>query len=95
VTLKQITLLELLALFDESVHAQINALAHSDPEDLALVVFENLDMSSSALGERSVLIVGPNRTYKTPEACEGQRIGDVPSRFKYATQFCRLREVAQ
>jgi hypothetical protein len=87
--LEQITLEALVALFEPTVRPQILSLAQSNPTDKGLVVFENIDMSSPNLGQRSVMVVGPSRTYKTIEECEGQHLGDVPSRFQYATKFWR------
>lgn len=53
------------------------------PTTLAIVMFENLAMDSSAFGDRKFLAVGPTLTYKTVEEIKNQRLGDTPSRFLY------------
>lgn len=70
----------------ERAKAQIDALLLRD--DVAgICIFENLDMWSSNLGESSALAYGPGCTYKTIDDLKGQHLGDVPSRFKYPTQY--------
>ena len=91
--MQELKLEALIAMFDSSVRARIEELA-ADPETTGLVVFENQQMDSSHFGDRSVMCVGPNRTYKTVEECEGRWLNDLPSQRKYATAFWR-KEVTQ
>jgi len=53
-----------------------------------LVLFENHDFCSSQFGTRSVVCVGPDCTYRTPQDCEGKWLNDLPSQRQYATAFC-------
>jgi len=53
-----------------------------------LVLFENQDFCSSQFGAKSVVCVGPECTYKTPQDCEGKWLHDLPSQRQYATTFC-------
>ena len=45
---------------------------------MALVMFENPDLSSSHFGKRTALRVGPGCTYKTPVECVGRHLNDLP-----------------
>jgi hypothetical protein len=85
-SLKQITLEQLLQMFDPEVHDTIQRLAQSE-DTTGLVVFENLQMDSSQFSNRTAMVVGPTRTYKTVEACEGQHLYDLPSQRQYATCY--------
>lgn len=51
------------------------------------VVFENLDFCSPEFGHRTFVVFGPQRTYKTLEELCAGHLGDVPSRFEYATRY--------
>lgn len=83
---KQVTREEFLALFQKELHSQINR--HIDRRDvLGVVCFENIDMSSSDLGQRSALIYGAKCTCKTLDICLAGRLGDVPSRFQYPKYY--------
>lgn len=53
----------------------------------AVVIFENLDMSSSGLGNMAAVMVGPEFTYKTVAEAAAGRLGDVPSRFQYPVAY--------
>jgi len=81
---------EFLALFDESVRADIRRKGTGDGVE-AVVCFENLDMWSSNLGHRTAMIVGPGCTYQLAqiETLPNFRLGDVPSRFQYPVAFWR------
>jgi hypothetical protein len=84
--MKQLTLAELLEMFDESVRADIGVrLAQTSVT--GIVVFENQQMDSSCLGDRTAMIVGPNCTCKTVEECEGKWLNDLPSQRQYAVAF--------
>lgn len=81
----------LLSMMDPSVHENIaRAVENSDSTHVAL--FENLDMSSSHLGERTVLCVGPNNTYKTVADLDGSHLYDLPSMRKYPTMVASTRD---
>ena len=59
------------------------------PDMEGIIYFQNVDMSSSRLGEASALTYGPNCTYqsdiiaKIEAAPSSVRLGDTPSVFKY------------
>lgn len=53
------------------------------PTAVAIVKFTVMALDSSQLGRSQYLFVGPDQTYKDVAACEGQHLGDVPSRFQY------------
>ena len=55
-----------------------------------LVLFRNQDMWASQMGATSLLCVGPNCTYKTPEGCEGHHLHDLPSQRQYPQAFCKV-----
>ena len=84
--MKRLPLTDLLAMFDASVHSAIRQAAarcHASH----LVAFENLMMDSSALGQRTVLCVGPGCTYESPEECEGHHLNDLPSQRQYPVAY--------
>jgi hypothetical protein len=53
----------------------------------AVVLFECLDLSSSNLGARTVLCVGPHCSAKGLADINGQHLGDVPSRFQWPVEW--------
>jgi len=75
--------------FDASVHDKIDAAAVKCGAT-HLVLYENQDMSSSCLGDRSALCVGPSCTRKTPDECDGQWLNDLPSQRQYAVAYCEV-----
>lgn len=86
-TLRQISMDELMAMFDPSVHQGIQQ-AVSKFRPTHVVVFENLQMDSSEFGQRTALTIGgPENTYKTLDEVREGRLGDVPSRFQYPTHY--------
>lgn len=85
--LKQLSKQELLDMFDESVHEKILEAAARYPDAEAIVVFENVDMSSSRLGERSALVVGPSNTFTNVEDASDKWLGDLPSERQYPTAY--------
>jgi len=68
--------------FDEEVHVQIKEMLERK-DTVGMVMFENLDLTSSHIGERTAMIVGPNYTYKSVAECQGRHLGQVPSVFQY------------
>lgn len=81
--IKRISRPEFMAMFDKSIHPALDALI-DHPQTSAVVVFENLQMDSTRHGTRQALAVGPERTQKSIEACDGIPLGDLPSNFMYA-----------
>ena len=55
-------------------------------------VFINNTLDSSDLGSVSWLAVGPDCAYNDVNALVGQRIGDVPSRFRYFEYAVDIRD---
>ncbi len=88
--MKKLTLDELHILFDQEMHPLLASMAVRFQDATHLVVAENLDMSSSQLGERTAMIVGPSNTYKTLEECEGKHLNDLPNQRQYFTSYCEL-----
>lgn len=70
------------ALFDESIHANMERLFTTYPTAQGLVCFENLDMSSSHMGERTACPIGPDNTI-TFDNLNKARLGAVPSVAQY------------
>lgn len=86
--MKDITKEELFALFGDGLHAPIKKqLERSDV--WGVIVFENVDFSSSQFGSRAAVIWGPGCTY-TPEiereirkSPERYWLNDLPSQRQY------------
>lgn len=79
----------------EEVPAETRAALESNlaREDVdGMIVFENLQMDSSAFGRRTAMIYGPGCTYKKPEDCEGQHLNDLPSQRQYPQYVYRKKE---
>lgn len=76
--MKELTWQELLDLFDDTVHDALQKLRDSDGVD-GLVVFENVNLSSSAIGKRTALAYGPDCTYHELDDVEGKYLNDLPS----------------
>jgi hypothetical protein len=93
---RELTEAEFLALFNPETHEAIREGARKDGVE-AVVCMENLQMDSSAFGQRSALIVGPSCTYQLSqiETLPNFRLGGVPSRFQYPTACWLVKEVAQ
>ncbi len=68
--------------FNEEVHKQIQEMLERK-NVTGIVMFENMDMSSSHLGERTAMIAGPECTYRSVAGCQGYHLGSVPSVFQY------------
>ncbi len=84
--LREVSKEEFWKLFDASVHASLDAQWRR--EDVShLVCFTCGDMWSSLCGHRTALAIGPSCTYKTMDESRENRLGDVPSRFQYPTEF--------
>jgi hypothetical protein len=85
--MKQVTKEEVMKQMDESVYPAIEVSIVKN-KATHLVMFENQVFDSSQFGARSVVCVGPECTYKTPQECEGHWLHDLPSQRQYATTFC-------
>lgn len=48
------------------------------------------DLWSSQLGRETVMTVGPDCTYKTPEDCAGKWLGDLPSQRQYFIKYAKV-----
>jgi hypothetical protein len=84
---EKITCAEMIERFDKSVRKKVENLLNKDGTD-GMVLFENQDLSSSHIGEKTGVVFGPARTYKTLNALKVGHLGDVPSRFKYSVAYC-------
>lgn len=83
--MKHVKAEEFLALFDPEVHDAIIRSARA-MASTHVVCFENENLSSPHLGERTALTVGgPENTYASPQATEGQHLKDLPSQRQYPT----------
>ena len=95
-TAKQITLAELLSMFDESVHDAIRRSAALEGAT-HVVVLEVLQMDSSMFGHRQALAVGDApRSWTLDYVLDTPyfRLGDVPSRFSYPVAYAPVKEAA-
>ncbi len=87
-TLQLLEVDEFMSLFDPSVHDTIKTKAREySPE--YLVCFENLDMCSSRLGERTCLCVGPNNSVQVLDNLP-PHINDLPSMRQYPVCVCKV-----
>jgi hypothetical protein len=91
--MKQINAMELMALFDETVRHALWQVARSKPGIDAVVVFENVDLCSSHLGERTAVIVGPACIFPSVEFCAGKHLNDLPSVRQYPQCWCPAADV--
>ncbi len=86
---KEIPLAELRELMDPSIHDGISRLAEMEGAE-ALVLYECLQMDSSCLGMRTVVVAGRAPISQTLRKAVDGRLGDVPSRFQYPVKFTRV-----
>lgn len=80
-----------LAMFDEDVRPAILARA-AWPGITHLVMFECQLFDSSSFGNRTMLPIGPGRTFETLEAVQGKWLKDLPSQREYAVAHCPAGE---
>jgi len=78
---------ELCSLFDPEVHAAIRRLARGAH---FLVVYENVDLCSSRLGDRTCVKVGPGCGFSTLEQALGSWLGDLPSERQYPVAYLEV-----
>jgi len=64
-------------------HAQMQGVSH-------LVVFQNVTLDSSHLGDETILAIGPKMTYKTLAEIEGRHLHDLPSQRQYPQAYVDL-----
>ena len=89
-TIRSITMDELLAKFDHDTRPAIRMLATKKPAATHIALFENLQMDSSARGACTAVLVGPDNTFKTLEEIDGRHLGDMPSQRQYAVAAVAL-----
>lgn len=77
---------DFLTLFTEDVHDQINTLLDR-PDVAGVVCFENLNLGSPELGQRSALIYGPGCENKTIDDLRDRHLGDVLGRFQWPVHY--------
>jgi hypothetical protein len=86
--LKQITLKKLV---NDRLHLKDRLWAFSQAEGVThLVVFQNITLDSSRLGDETILAIGPAMTYKTLAEVEGRHLYDLPSQRQYPQAFVDL-----
>lgn len=89
-TIKLITMDELLKKFDPGTRPAIQFLAKKKPTATHIALFENLQMDSSACGACTAVLVGPDNTFRTLEEIDGRHLGDLPSQRQYAVAAVAL-----
>lgn len=87
--LREISLKELLAMLSPQTRPVVRERA-ARLKASHVVLFENLDMSSSHLGARTALIIGPDCTYKSLDDIREAHLGQVPSVFQYPTCYAKV-----
>lgn len=88
----EIAFADLLILAPASTAAAVRRMAKGSAimqESTHVVCFENLDLSSPAVGERAFLVVGPKNARTLAEAL-ATPIGTLPSQFKYAVAYAAI-----
>ena len=88
---KETTLGEIVDKMHESVRQNL-AVAVAINRATHVVLFENLDLCSSMIGQRTVMCIGPGCVYKTVEETHNRHLGDVPSRFQWPTLWAPVEE---
>ncbi len=87
--IREITWEQLLGMFSENVHAPLADTMKRWPSAAGMIVFENLDMGSSRLGERSAMPFGPDNTIKSVDDVRGKWLNDLPSQRQYPVAVWR------
>jgi hypothetical protein len=91
--MKRLTATEFWGMFDKSVHVYIAQTCDVFHDAESLVIFENQDMWSSRMGQRTAVICGPSNTYKSHRDTEGKWLNDLPSQRQYATYWIPVQEI--
>lgn len=83
--MQESTIEEILMNFDEE---EIEYLKQTvkDHNATHIVLAENNNMSSSAFGQKTVMVVGGTSSYRLEE-CEGKWLNDLPSQRQYFTKY--------
>jgi hypothetical protein len=90
--LKQLSKQDFLAQFDPEIHAQIRRAVEKYPRAEGVVMFENLTLDSSAVGQRQALVVGPDNSF-TLEKAEKSWLNDLPSQRQYPQNWCSAKDM--
>jgi hypothetical protein len=90
--MKQITFQQLCGMMDPVCYKQLLKQAATARY---LVLLENGQMDSSAHGHRTVMAVGPGKTYETLESLEGMHLHDLPSLREYPVAYADMEEVEE
>lgn len=85
-TLRQMSHEDLLQAFDPDCHASLERTLQLPGTD-GLIVFENVDLSSSQIGARTAVAYGPERTIKSLDDAKGRHLNDLPSQRQYPTAY--------
>jgi hypothetical protein len=83
------SLKDLMGMFDSSVHSALEQLAR---DARYIVVYENLNLWSSRLGERTALRVGPGCSVPSLERAFEIWLGDLPSERQYPVAYWEREE---
>jgi len=73
-------------MFDQGVWDRLRALAVEDATT-HLVVFENHNFSSTRLGDKTAVVLGPGHTYETLDDVDGKWLNDLPSMRQYPVAY--------
>ena len=82
--MKQITFEELCGMMDPVCYPHLLKQAVTAR---FMVVFECGQMDSSSHGRRTVMAVGPGKTYETLKDIEGKHLNDLPSQREYPVAY--------
>jgi hypothetical protein len=63
-----------------------------NPGATAVVLFRNQQMDSSSFGQQTIMVVGPECTYKSVEEVDGKWLNDAPSQRQHAIAWCDAAE---
>jgi hypothetical protein len=88
--MKQITFNTLCGMMDPVCYKQLVKQAATAR---FLVVFECQQLDSSSCGARTVMAVGPGKTYETLESLEGLHLKDLPSQREYPVAYVDTQAV--
>ena len=58
-----------------------------NPTATHVILFVNLDFSSSQMGRWTLVACGPDQFIGTPEEAEGHHLNDLPSQRQYAVAY--------
>ena len=69
----------------------VNHFTKRFPDATHAVLFVNLDFNSSKFGAWTVMVIGPNQTYKELADVEGSHLHDLPSQRQYPVAYVALK----